>query len=160
LDADCATTRAEKAEGELKDLTTELSKHELEVLNLNNKITLLQEDVVRQEKRVDEVKEKYQQGEKDEGLMSTLEKKVGLLESQIDEKEAARKEAVEKYFILVIINYFRSRSLELVAETAERKVRQLEGEKSQLEAKLAEMVNQYNAVKSELAETLKGLEDL
>lgn len=52
------------------------------------------------------------------------------------------------------------RSLEMKSETADRKARQLEAEKAELEKKLEEMTNQYAAIKAELAQTLKGLEDL
>lgn len=55
---------------------------------------------------------------------------------------------------------FRCRALELVTENAERKVRQLDIEKGDLEKKVTDLAKLYEAVKAELAETLKGLEDM
>lgn len=54
LDADASTTRAEKAEVELKEARDHVSKRDTEILNLTNKVTLLTEDLQRQEKRVEE----------------------------------------------------------------------------------------------------------
>ena len=47
--------RAEKAEQEVKELKAELAKKETETQSLNNKITLLQQDLDRTERRIDEV---------------------------------------------------------------------------------------------------------
>jgi prefoldin subunit 5 len=46
------------------------------------------------------------------------------------------------------------------AEVFERKVKQLESDKAELERKFEEMSGKYNEVKAELATTLQGLEDL
>jgi tropomyosin, fungi type len=48
----------------------------------------------------------------------------------------------------------------LIAETHERKVKQLEAEKADLESKFADMTVKYNKVKAELDQTLKDLEGL
>jgi hypothetical protein len=50
--------------------------------------------------------------------------------------------------------------LELVAEKHERKVKQLESEKLELERQVEEKTQKYNAVKQELDQTLKDLEGL
>nr|KAJ3418410.1 hypothetical protein HK105_008345 [Polyrhizophydium stewartii] len=72
-----------------------------------------------------------------------------MLEQQLDAKEHDRKEAVD-----------RARSLELQAETFERKAKQLDAEKLDLERRLEEMTKKYEQVKGELDQTLKDLEGL
>jgi hypothetical protein len=52
------------------------------------------------------------------------------------------------------------RSLELEVEQHFRKFKQAEADKDATEKKLDDMLNKYNAVKSELEATLKGLEEL
>lgn len=54
----------------------------------------------------------------------------------------------------------RVRNLELVSEKHERKVKQLEAEKADLERQVDEKTQKYNAVKQELDQTLKDLEGL
>ncbi len=80
----------------MKELQTELSRRDNEVLNLNNKITLLQEDFQRQEKRIEEAKQKQNEGERESSLIESLQRTIGMLEQQVDEKERSRKEAVDK----------------------------------------------------------------
>ncbi|KAH6585078.1 hypothetical protein BASA60_000673 [Batrachochytrium salamandrivorans] len=46
IDADSNLARAEKAEAEVKELKNELAKRETEVQNLQNKISLLQMDLI------------------------------------------------------------------------------------------------------------------
>jgi predicted nuclease with TOPRIM domain len=55
IEADTNLSRAEKAEGQVKDLQDQVNKLETETHNLGNKVTLLQGDVDRAEKRVEEV---------------------------------------------------------------------------------------------------------
>lgn len=55
VEADQHHNRAEKAEAQVKELKDELSRKENDVQGLNNKITLLQENLERTEKRVEEV---------------------------------------------------------------------------------------------------------
>ena len=50
--------------------------------------------------------------------------------------------------------------MELVAEKHERRVKQLEAEKSELEKSIEEKDSKYAAIKSELDQTLKDLEGL
>ncbi|KAJ3179344.1 hypothetical protein HDU87_002953 [Geranomyces variabilis] len=141
--------RAEKAEAEVKELKAELAKRETDVQSLNNKVTLLQENLDRTEKRVEEVKLKKFQGDEEESQVETLQRKVQMLEQQLEDKDRQWKEATDK-----------SRGLELSSEQAERRAKQLDGEKSDLERRLEDMTQKYNVVKQELDSTLKGLEDL
>ncbi len=46
------------------------------------------------------------------------------------------------------------------AEQFERKAKQLDAEKAELERKLDDMTQKYTSVKAELQTTLQGLEDL
>lgn len=46
------------------------------------------------------------------------------------------------------------------SEQFERKAKQLESEKFELERRVEDMTTKYNAVKAELATTLQGLEEL
>ncbi len=50
--------------------------------------------------------------------------------------------------------------MELISETHERKAKQLEAEKSELETKFDDMSAKYAKVKAELDQTLKDLEGL
>lgn len=54
----------------------------------------------------------------------------------------------------------RARHFELEAEQQERRAKQSEAEKSDVERRLEEMTSKYNAVKAELDQTLKDLEGL
>jgi tropomyosin len=97
LESEGASSRADKAEAEVKHLQTELSRRENEVLNLTNKCTLMQEDLQRQEKRIDEAKIRQSQDDKESTMIESLQRTIGMLEHQVDEKERGRKEAVELY---------------------------------------------------------------
>ncbi|KAJ3406478.1 hypothetical protein HDV05_005971 [Chytridiales sp. JEL 0842] len=149
IDSESANARAEKAEAEVKELKAELAKKETEVQNLNNKVSLLQMDLERAEKRVEEVKLKKAEGDKEETQMDALKRKVQMLETQLDEKDKSWREATDKV-----------RSLEVHAEHHERKGKQLDSEKGDLEKKYEELQSKYNAIKGELESTLKSLEDL
>eukprot|EP00842_Homolaphlyctis_polyrhiza_P003758 jgi/Hompol1/4383/HPOL_003611-RA len=149
IDADASLARAEKAEDEVKSLKTELNKRDSDVQNFQNKIALLQMDLERAEKRADENKLEKAKSDKDESHNEALQRKIQMLESQLDQKENDRKEATD-----------RARALELEAEKFERKAKQLDAEKLDLENRLEEMSKKYAQVKSELDQTLKDLEGL
>jgi hypothetical protein len=61
---------------------------------------------------------------------------------------------------MIVLVMGRVRSLELEVEQNFRNFKQAEADREATEKKLEEMLNKYNAVKSELESTLKGLEDL
>ncbi|KND01877.1 uncharacterized protein SPPG_03666 [Spizellomyces punctatus DAOM BR117] len=149
IESESHQSRAEKAEEEAKQLKEQLAKRETEVQSLNNKITLLQENLDRTEKRVEEVKLKKVEGDKEESQVETLQRKVQLLEQQIEDKGRSWREVTDK-----------ARGLELTAEQADRKAKQLEADKTELEKRLDDMTQKYNVAKQELDSTLKGLEDL
>ncbi|KAL2916428.1 tropomyosin-2 [Polyrhizophydium stewartii] len=149
VESDSNLSRAEKAEAEVKELKNELAKRETDVHNHLNKIQLLQMDLERAEKRADDNKLEKSKSDKDETLNEALQRKIQMLEQQLDAKEHDRKEAVD-----------RARSLELQAETFERKAKQLDAEKLDLERRLEEMTKKYEQVKGELDQTLKDLEGL
>ncbi|KAJ3216306.1 hypothetical protein HDU67_009657 [Dinochytrium kinnereticum] len=149
IESDASNSRAEKAEGEVKDLKAQLAKSETEVQNLKNKITLLEMDLERTEKRVEEVKLRKVEGDKEESEIDALKRKVNRLESELEEKEKGWREATDK-----------ARALEVHAEHHERKAKQVDNEKMDLEKKYEDLLAQYNGVKAELESTLKSLEDL
>ncbi|KAJ3245382.1 phosphatidyl inositol kinase [Chytriomyces hyalinus] len=142
-------SRAERAEAEVKELKAEVAKKETDIQNLNNKIKLLQMDLERTEKRVEEVKVKKAEGDKEDSQIEVLTRKVQMLEHQLEEKEKSWREATDK-----------ARSLEVHSEHHERKAKQIDTEKVDLEKKYEELTAKYNAVKAELEATLKSLEDL
>ncbi|KAI9352916.1 tropomyosin like-domain-containing protein [Obelidium mucronatum] len=141
--------RADKAEAEVRELKAEVARKETDVQNLNNKIKLLQMDLERTEKRVEEVKVKKAEGDKEDSQIEVLTRKVQLLEHQLEEKEKSWREATDK-----------ARSLEVHSEHHERKAKQIDTEKVDLEKKYEDLTARYNAVKAELEATLKSLEDL
>ncbi|KAJ3189666.1 hypothetical protein HK101_008803, partial [Irineochytrium annulatum] len=149
IESDSNNQRAEKAEGEVKELKAELARRETEVQNLNNKITLLQMDLERTEKRVDEIKLRKIEGDKEDSLMDALQRKVQMLEHSLEEKEKSWRESTDK-----------ARALEVHAEHHERKAKQVDNEKIDLEKKYEELNAKYLAVKAELDSTLKSLDDL
>lgn len=55
IEADGNLARAEKSETDLKDVRVQLASQETHINNLNNKVTLLTQDLERQEKRFDDV---------------------------------------------------------------------------------------------------------
>lgn len=72
-----------------------------------------------------------------------------------------RKEIVKSKLKGIFLScYIRVRAVELESEQHFRKFKQAEADREATEKKLEEMLNKYNAVKSELDSTLKGLEDL
>ncbi|KAJ3272981.1 hypothetical protein HDV01_004887 [Terramyces sp. JEL0728] len=147
IESDTNLARAEKAEGEVKSLKETISKQESSVQTLNNKVSLLAGDLERAEKRADEHKQKKAESDNSDAVKENLERKIQLLEKQLDDKERDRKEATEK-----------TRELSIVAEKHERKAKQLEAEKSDLERQLADSAAKYATVKAELDQTLKDLE--
>ncbi|KAJ3107517.1 hypothetical protein HDU96_007861 [Phlyctochytrium bullatum] len=149
IESESNNNRAEKAEGEVKELKAELAKKDTEVQNLKNRITLLEMDLERAEKRVEEVKLKKVEGDKEESMIDELQRKVSRLEQQLEEKEKSWREATDK-----------ARSLEVQAEHHERKAKQIDNEKMDLEKKYEDLNSKYLAVKAELDSTLKSLEDL
>ncbi|KAJ3262017.1 hypothetical protein HK103_003860 [Boothiomyces macroporosus] len=149
IESDANLARAEKAETEVKALKETISKQESSIQTLNNKVSLLAGDLERAEKRADEHKQKKAESENSDAVKENLERKIQLLEKQLDDKERDRKEATEK-----------SRELSIVAEKHERKAKQLEAEKSDLERQLADSAAKYATVKAELDQTLKDLEGL
>ncbi|KAJ3060543.1 hypothetical protein HDU98_003502 [Podochytrium sp. JEL0797] len=142
-------SRAERAEQEVKDLKAEVARKETDVQNLNNKIKLLQMDLERTEKRVEEVKLKKADGDKEDSQIEVLTRKVQMLEHSLEEREKSWREATDK-----------ARSLEVHSEHHERKAKQIDSEKVDLEKKYEELQGKYNAVKAELESTLKSLEDM
>ncbi|KAI8803802.1 tropomyosin [Cladochytrium replicatum] len=149
IESDTHLARADKAEQESKQLKAELQKRDNDVQNLTNKVTLLQQDLERAEKRIDEVKLRKGEADKEDAQIEALQRKVTMLEHHLEEKEKGWREATDK-----------ARQYEMSAEQFERKSKQLDGEKLDLEKKLEEMTAKYNVVKAELESTLKGLEDL
>ena len=97
MESESSSARADKAEGDVKQLQTELSRRENEVLTLTNKVTLLQEELQRQEKRIEEAKIRQTQDDKETTIIESMQRTIGMLEQQVDEKERGRKEAVEMY---------------------------------------------------------------
>lgn len=149
IESESNNSRAEKAEQEVKELKAELAKKDVEVQNLNNKVILLQEALERSEKRIEEVKLKKAEGDKEDSQMEALHRKVAMLEHQLEEKEKGWRESTDK-----------ARALEVHSEHHERKAKQLDNEKGDMEKKYVELEAKYNAVKAELEQTLKSLEDL
>jgi ribosomal protein S2 len=56
VESETQTSRAEKAEAEVKELKAILEKKDGDIQNLNNKVTLLTMDLDKAEKRAEEVK--------------------------------------------------------------------------------------------------------
>jgi predicted nucleic acid-binding Zn-ribbon protein len=97
IESEEATTRAEKAEADVKSLNEQLAKQETNVQNLNNKVKLLQGDLERSEQRAEQNKASKLENDKDGDVKDSLKRKVQMLEKQLEDKEVERKDAVEKY---------------------------------------------------------------
>ncbi|KAJ3102926.1 hypothetical protein HDU96_009460 [Phlyctochytrium bullatum] len=149
IESEGNAARADKAEADVRELKAELAKSETETQNLKNKIVLLEEELSRAERRVEEVKLRKVEGDKEETEIEALKRKVNRLEGELEEKEKGWREATDK-----------ARALEVHAEHHERKAKQLDGEKLDLEKKYEDLLAQFNSVKGELEATLKSLEDL
>lgn len=59
VDGESATARAETAEASVKALEADVTEKENTIQQLNNRVSLLQMDLERQEKRVEEVRVRY-----------------------------------------------------------------------------------------------------
>jgi predicted RNase H-like nuclease (RuvC/YqgF family) len=96
LDAEAAETRAAKAEAEAKRLQDEVHSRDAEILNVRNKVTLLQDELTRAERRVEEVSQQRDKSYNEASVVDTLTKKLQMVEQQSDEKDAKLKDAIDK----------------------------------------------------------------
>ncbi|KAI8891873.1 tropomyosin [Globomyces pollinis-pini] len=96
IESDSNLSRAEKAEEEVKSLKEQLSKQETTIQNLNNKVSLLSQDLERAEKRAEDSKQKKEAADKHDDIKDALNRKIQMLEKQLDDKERERKDATEK----------------------------------------------------------------
>ncbi|ORX82159.1 hypothetical protein K493DRAFT_292447 [Basidiobolus meristosporus CBS 931.73] len=148
-EVDTANARADEAESALKRLNDSQNDRDQEIIGLQNKIQLLEEELEKAEGRIHDAKVLKEEDEQNRNHGETLVKKINLLETQLETAENNLRETTEKL-----------RQVDLKAEQSERRVQQLEAEKVEMESKLEHLEEQYRSVKAELDETLKSLEDL
>ncbi|ORX93919.1 hypothetical protein K493DRAFT_338049 [Basidiobolus meristosporus CBS 931.73] len=121
-----ATARAEEAEIQLKRLKEMQIDREQETTSFNKKIQLLEEQLEKAQQRLVESKASHEETKDHRNLNDTLEKRLKMMETTLEKTENELKETTEKI-----------RDIDLRTEQAERRVQQLGGEKSILEAKCA-----------------------
>ncbi|KAK9718826.1 tropomyosin-2 [Basidiobolus ranarum] len=148
-EVDLANARADEAESSLKKLNDSQNDRDQEIIGLQNKIQLLEEELEKAEGKLQDAKVLKEEDEQNRNYGENLLKKINLLEVQLETTENNLRETTEKL-----------RQVDLKAEQAERRVQQLETEKVEMEGKLESLEEQYRNVKAELDETLKSLEEL
>ncbi|KAK9762412.1 tropomyosin-2 [Basidiobolus ranarum] len=148
-EVDAANARADEAESVLKRLNDSQNDRDQEIMGLQNKIQLLEEQLETAEARIHDAKLLKEEDEQNRNHSDTLTKKINMLEIQLETAENNLRETTEKL-----------RQVDLKAEQAERRVQQLETEKVEMESKFEALQEQYRNVKAELDETLKSLEEM
>lgn len=110
---------------------------------------MVEDDIVKTEQRINDAKQKLAEGEAARGQTDSLHRKIQMLETIYNKVAAQLKEADEKVKVL-----------EKKANTYQEKAAQLEQEKENYEQLNEEINTKYVAVKKELDDTLKSLEDM
>ncbi len=96
MDAEAAENRATKAEAEAKRFQDDVHARDAELLNVRNKVTLLQDELTRAERRVEEVSQQRDKSFNEASAVDTLTKRLQMVEQQSDEKDVKLREAIEK----------------------------------------------------------------
>ncbi|KAJ1965784.1 tropomyosin-2 [Dipsacomyces acuminosporus] len=148
-EADAANERADAAEQALKQLTDQQTEREQEFISLQNRIALLEEEAERRDSQLDEAKQLQKDSEASLNHGDVLSKKVDALEEKLEEAESQLREALENI-----------RNLDLANENLQRRITQHEKDQEDAERKYEELNDKYLAVKAELEETIKTLEDI
>ncbi|KAF9955502.1 hypothetical protein BGZ72_003668 [Mortierella alpina] len=146
---DAAIARTDVAEAEVKRLQDDNTQKDHEITSLKNKLVLAEEHLSKAEERIAENKLNLDEGETTKTVGEGLMRKVSLLETELDAAERNLRETTEKL-----------RLMDIKAEQFERKVQQLEGDKTAYELKIEELNEKYSTVQEEMQKTLDGLAEM
>ncbi|PVU90026.1 hypothetical protein BB561_005053 [Smittium simulii] len=149
LEAEAASTRADAAETALKQLSDQQVEREQEIISLQNKVTMLEEDLERKEERITEAKQLVAESETSKTAGDALSRRINMLEEKLEETERELQQTKEQL-----------RNIDIKSETLERTVAQMETDKAAQEAKYDEINEKYLKLREEHEETLKALDDL
>ncbi|PVV01274.1 hypothetical protein BB560_004313 [Smittium megazygosporum] len=149
LEAEAASARADAAEAALKQLNDQQVEREQEIISLQNRIAMLEEEIERKDERIVEIKQLADDHETSKSAGDVLTKRIDMLEEKLETSESELQQTKEKL-----------RNLDVKSENLERTVAQMEADKAAQEARYEELNEKYLKIKEEHEETLKALEEL
>ncbi|OMJ23703.1 putative asparagine-tRNA ligase, mitochondrial [Smittium culicis] len=147
LEADAASARADAAELALKQINEQQIEREQEIISLQNRITLLEDELDRKESRIAEAKQLAEDHESTRDASDVLNKRIHLLEEKLETAELELQQTKEK-------------NMDVKTESLERTIAQFENERVDSEARYEALNEKYLKSKADLEETMKFLEDI
>ncbi|OMJ26863.1 putative asparagine-tRNA ligase, mitochondrial [Smittium culicis] len=147
LEADAASARADAAELALKQINEQQIEREQEIISLQNRITLLEDELDRKESRIAEAKQLAEDHESTRDASDVLNKRIHLLEEKLETAELELQQTKEK-------------NMDVKTESLERTIAQFENERVDSESRYEALNEKYLKSKADLEETMKFLEDI
>ncbi|KAJ1951400.1 tropomyosin-2 [Linderina macrospora] len=139
----------EASEAANKQLIDQQTEREQEFISFQNRISVLEEELERKEAQLEEAKQLQKDSEASLNHGDVLSKRVEVLEEKLEEAETQLRAALDE-----------NRNLDLTVEGLQRRITQNEKDAEIAENKYEELNEKYLAVKHDLDETIKTLEEL
>ncbi|OLY79722.1 Tropomyosin-2 [Smittium mucronatum] len=149
LEADAAAARADAAELALKQLNEQQNEREQEIISLQNRISLLEDELDRKEAKISEAKKMAEDVENSRDASDVLTRRINIVEEKLEAAESELQESKEKL-----------RNMDIKTESLERTIVQLENERAESDVRYEELNEKYLKSKADLEETMKFLEDM
>ncbi|KAJ1951194.1 hypothetical protein DL89DRAFT_320111 [Linderina pennispora] len=143
------TDDLEASESANKQLIDQQTEREQEFISYQNRISVLEEELERKEAQLEEAKQLQKDSEASLNQGDVMSKRVDILEEKLEEAETQLRAALEE-----------NRNLDLTVESLQRRITQNEKDAEIAETKYEELNEKYLAVKADLDETIKTLEEL
>ncbi|KAJ1828436.1 tropomyosin-2 [Coemansia sp. RSA 2599] len=148
-EAEAANDRAEAAELALKQLLAQQTEREQDLISLQNRVQLLQEEADKREAQLEEAKQIQKDNAATLNQSDVVLKKAGTLEEKIEKLEIQLREATTN-----------AHNLDLENEGLQRKLVQMEKNAQDAETRYEELMEKYQAIKNELEETMRTLDEI
>ncbi|KAJ2855360.1 tropomyosin-2, partial [Coemansia erecta] len=148
-ETEAANDRADAAEQALKQLLAQQTEREQELISLQNRVQLLQEEADKREAQLDEAKQIQKDNAATLNQSDVVLRKANNLEEKIEALETELREATTT-----------ARNLDLENEGLQRKLAQKEKNLEDAELKYKELMEKYQAIKNELEETMRTLDEM
>ncbi|KAJ2594993.1 hypothetical protein GGF39_004002 [Coemansia sp. RSA 1721] len=148
-ESEAANDRADAAELALKQLLAQQTEREQDLISLQNRVQLLQEEADKREAQLDEAKQIQKDNAATLNQSDVVLKKANNLEEKIEALEIQLREATTTI-----------QNLDLENEGLQRKLAQKEKNIEDAELKYEELMEKYQGIKNELEETLRTLDEI
>ncbi|KAJ2638452.1 hypothetical protein GGF40_001641 [Coemansia sp. RSA 1286] len=148
-ESEAANDRADAAELALKQLLAQQTEREQDLISLQNRVQLLQEEADKREAQLDEAKQIQKDNAATLNQSDVVLKKANNLEEKIEALEIQLREATTTV-----------QNLDLENEGLQRKLAQKEKNIEDAELKYEELMEKYQGIKNELEETLRTLDEI